>query len=221
MNKSYFSLPYKLDEIPINDDTDIRYPPSFAQKFIEAYTKPGEVVFDPFAGFGTTLLVAQELDRVGIGIEYEAKRAKFIAGQLEAPSKIIHGSALELENYDLPKFDLSLTSPPYMRYFDRENPFSNYHQEGSYQGYLRDISKIYTQVKRLMNPGARVVLEVSNTFEEGRPMTPLAWDIARVLSDILFFEREVVFLHEVEHEALKTQHSYCLIFSNDTKPHKA
>ena len=39
--------------------------------FIKAFTKEGDVVFDPFVGSGTTILAALDLGRVGIGIEME------------------------------------------------------------------------------------------------------------------------------------------------------
>lgn len=214
MNKSYFSLPYELENIEIDDDTNVRYPLDFAKKFIENYTEKGDKVFDPFAGFGTTLFAAQELGRIGIGIEYESKRSQYIADRLKGPSRVIHGSALEIEKYDLPKFDFSLTSPPYMRSFDKENPFSNYHEAGGYKEYLKDIQKIYRQIKGIMKPNAKIVIEISNTFGEGHSMTPLAWDVARVVGEVLFFEREIVFLHESGSENSEAQHSYCLIFEN-------
>ncbi len=212
--KSYFSLPYELDDIGMGEDAHVRYPKGFAKKFIENYTKPSDIVFDPFAGFGTTLIVAQELGRVGIGIEYEQDRCEFISKKLKSPSKVIHGSALEIEKQDLPLFDFSITSPPYMRSFDKENPLSNYHEKGNYESYLKSIEDVYKQVKERMKPNAKVVIEVSNTFGEGQPMTPLAWDVASAVSKHLFFEREIVFLHETGSESASAQHSYCLVFEN-------
>ena len=37
--------------------------------FIKLFTKPGDLVLDPFAGSGTTVHVARELGRNAIGIE--------------------------------------------------------------------------------------------------------------------------------------------------------
>lgn len=45
------------------------FPIALAQRLIVASTKPGETVLDPFAGTGSALLAAQQIDRVGVGIE--------------------------------------------------------------------------------------------------------------------------------------------------------
>lgn len=43
---------------------------------IAAYTRPGDLVFDPFAGSGSTLVAARELGRRGLGIELDAGHAQ-------------------------------------------------------------------------------------------------------------------------------------------------
>ena len=45
------------------------WPPELARRMILAGCPPGGVVLDPFLGSGTTIAVAEELGRVGIGIE--------------------------------------------------------------------------------------------------------------------------------------------------------
>jgi tRNA G10 N-methylase Trm11 len=45
--------------------------PSIARYAIRTYTIPGEVVLDPMAGIGTTLVEAMRLGRHGVGVEYE------------------------------------------------------------------------------------------------------------------------------------------------------
>ena len=53
---------------------DVRYTESLVRFFLEEYTKEGDIVFDPFAGYGTTLLVAEKMLRIPFGVEYEAER---------------------------------------------------------------------------------------------------------------------------------------------------
>ena len=62
-----------------------------------------------------------------------------------------------------------------------------------------------------MKTNATLIIEVSNTFDKHHPMTPLAWDVARELSKIFFFEREIIY--GVKNSAGNT-HSYLLIFVN-------
>ena len=42
--------------------------PALVEAFLAEYTRPGDLVFDPFAGFGTTLLVAEAtVSYLGLG----------------------------------------------------------------------------------------------------------------------------------------------------------
>ena len=45
------------------------FPISLARKVIELFTHEGELVLDPFAGSGTTLLAAQDINRNCVGID--------------------------------------------------------------------------------------------------------------------------------------------------------
>lgn len=46
-----------------------RFSPEFARAAIVAFTEPGDVVFDPFMGGGTTLVEARSLGRQGVGTD--------------------------------------------------------------------------------------------------------------------------------------------------------
>jgi len=45
------------------------FPRAIPEFFVKAFSDPGDVVFDPFLGSGTTMVAAALLDRVGYGIE--------------------------------------------------------------------------------------------------------------------------------------------------------
>ena len=52
-------------------------------RIILSSTQPGDTVFDPFAGTGTTLITAHQLGRNSIGIEIDPKNSKMIRERLE------------------------------------------------------------------------------------------------------------------------------------------
>jgi DNA modification methylase len=181
------------------------------EHFIAKYTQEGQIVFDPFAGFGTTLLVAEELGRAGYGIEYSKPKADYVHGLLAHPERLIEGDARRLLEYDLPNFDLCLTSPPYTNENDAENPFVDYRQKGfDYQSYLKEMGNIFSQVAQKLNPSGHVVIEAANLKKQGH-VTTLAWDIAGEVSKILHFEGETMI--GWDRYGYGYNHSYCLVFS--------
>ncbi len=217
LNKSWFVLSSKRNKLKGFDDAYVRFTAELAEKFIKAFSKKGDTIFDPFAGFGTTLISAQKLGRVGIGIEYEEKKVRWVEPQLSAPSKIIHGSSLEIGKMKLPKIDMVFGSPPYMRNFDKVNPLSNYTETGQYQQYLKRMGKIYSQIKKITKKNAPIIIEIENTFDKKHPMTPLAWDVAKEVSKYLYFEREFIQCYKegnINKPGSNNNHSYLLLFRN-------
>ncbi|MBI4673722.1 MAG: site-specific DNA-methyltransferase [Chloroflexi bacterium] len=53
-------------------------------RIILSSTRVGDVVLDPFAGTGTTLIVAKQLGRDGVGIEVDPKNTKLIQARIAA-----------------------------------------------------------------------------------------------------------------------------------------
>ena len=194
-------------------DDDVRFSESLVEYFLNKFSQENDIVFDPFAGFGTTLMVAERMGRVPLGIEYDEKRVEYIRSKLDQSEKIIHGDSRKLLSYALPTFNFSITSPPYMGKHSVEDPFTAYTTKGEgYAGYLKDIQNIYTQMAQIMAPDARVVIEVAN-LKHRDIVTTLAWDIAKAVSQVLHFEGEVVV--NWDEYAYGYDHSYCLVF---TKP---
>ena len=58
-----------LSPVNFNKGHSAAFPKSIPEWFIKVFTKERDVVLDPFAGSGTTLFQAHEMNRIGIGCE--------------------------------------------------------------------------------------------------------------------------------------------------------
>jgi tRNA G10 N-methylase Trm11 len=190
---------------------NVRCADSLVEFCVNEFTEKGQVVFDPFAGYGTTLLIAEAMGRLGYGVEFSKEKAKYVQGLLEHPEHLIHGDSRKLMDYELPLIDLCLTSPPYTNQSDTENPFVDYRQKGfDYPSYLQEMGNIFSQAASKLDPSGHVVIEASNLKKMGQ-VTTLAWDIAREVSKFLRFEGETIICWD--EYGYGYNHSYCLVFS--------
>ncbi|MDG4793533.1 DNA methyltransferase [Micromonospora sp. WMMD1082] len=99
--------------------------PTIARYAIRTYTNPGDLVLDPMAGIGTTIIEAMHLGRHGVGVEYEAEWVAHAADNIRRTGQagtagrgeIYHGDSTTLPAL-LPaslhgQVSLVITSPPY------------------------------------------------------------------------------------------------------------
>lgn len=68
-DKAYPSNVLHLATECSNKKHSAAFPEGLPEWFIKLFTKPGDVVLDPFMGSGTTIFVAQQMKRHSIGIE--------------------------------------------------------------------------------------------------------------------------------------------------------
>ena len=64
-------------------------PATLAERCIKAGSRPGDTVLDPFAGAGTTLLVADRLQRDAVGIELNADYCALIRKRLASDAPLL------------------------------------------------------------------------------------------------------------------------------------
>jgi SAM-dependent methyltransferase len=234
--ETFLRFPHEVDPLPERfrggSGDDVRTPEAYVEHFLEAYTDPGDAVVDPFAGFGTTLRVAERLDRAAYGLEYEPERVRFVRERVAHPERVVRGSALDLPgalaSADPPAFDCCLTSPPYMVRGMRRNPLANYADDSrtTYGAYLEDVTAAFEALGDLMAPDGHLLVDVANLKYDGR-VTRLAWDLADRLGAVYPFEGEVVIGWEGGDEGATASeaagdegaygygydHSYCLVFA--------
>ncbi|GAB4588974.1 TRM11 family SAM-dependent methyltransferase [Nocardia sp. IFM 10818] len=99
--------------------------PAIAAHAISHYTQPGDLVFDPMCGIGTTLVEALHLGRRALGNEYEPRWADIARTNIELArtagfdqdATVYTGDARKLPSVLPAEFlgtvDLIITSPPY------------------------------------------------------------------------------------------------------------
>lgn len=194
-------------------DDDVRFPERFVEPLITEFSEAGDIVFDPFAGFGTALTVAEKLGRRAYGVESDRKRSEYTRARMTAPENLICGDSRILSSYAIPLIDLSVTSPPYP--LRNGKPSASVRKEcpgieNGYDSYINCLRYIFAQVRGIMKPRAKLIIEAGN-IRSGGKVIPLAWDIAEAVSHELSFEGERII--KWDRSNFGFDHTYCLIFS--------
>ena len=195
---------------PPFEGRDICYPDSLVRHFLKAYTHRGDKVFDPFAGLGTTLFTAEEMGRDPYGVEADARRHAWVAGQLVRWQQFVHGDSAKLASLRLPRMDFCMTSPPFMARNHRWNPlYAGDPGKAGYTRYLSRLARIFGEVAKIMKPGAMVVVQADN-LHHGRVYTPLVRDFSTAISRTLSPQGEII----VRWRPAKPgyPHTHCLLF---------
>lgn len=163
-------------------DEDVHFTRAVAATVIGACSEPGDVVLDPFAGFGTTLAVAHDLGRRAVGVELLPERVDLVR-ELVPRAVVLEGDARELgalldDVDDLEPVALCLTSPPYMTANRHPtNPLTAYETfDGDYATYLRELGDVAEQLRAAVRPGGHVVVNVADIDYRGH-LTPLVDDV--------------------------------------------
>lgn len=187
-----------LAERPPGAEEDVHMLAALVDHVIEHCSAPGDLVLDPFAGFGTTIDRAVTLGRRAIGIELLPERveplqrrvpgARIIEGDARELLKLVFGSGSpEAEAGDAEVgVQLVLTSPPYMTASHHEaDPLTAYERNGGdYHRYLAELGLVASQCARLVAPGGFVVWNVADIHHMGQT-THLIRDCGRVLAQHL------------------------------------
>src|SRR3989338_10672108 len=114
IEKSWFLMDGTLEPIDYGGENYFRFPKELAEIVLGSYSQEGDTIVDPFAGFGTTIKVAQEMNRKGYGFEIDKERALFANQGLQEPNKVMNADVRKIDFTEIPKFDLLFTGPPYV-----------------------------------------------------------------------------------------------------------
>lgn len=194
-----------------------KFPESMIEDFIKFFSKKGDLVLDPMAGTGSTLVACDNCGRKGIGIELTEKWGKI--AQRRTSQKIVIGDAHNLEQIlyenEINEVDFCITSPPYWNmlqksrgnvlsaakqrkelgldelYSDNEMDLGNL---DDYEKHLQDLYNIYAQVHKILKNKKYFVVICQNILTPEGVVIPFAWDIAKKLSKLFTLRQERIWL---------------------------
>ena len=84
---------------------DERFADGLVEALLHEYTRRGDSVIDSFAGFGTTLVVAERMGRIGYGLKIDSHRLEYAKSQLTHRENIVHGDARLVAQYGFAAMD--------------------------------------------------------------------------------------------------------------------
>lgn len=207
MYNSYIHIEKELDEFVLDADlqskdymrgSDISWVAQ-VKPFIKQFSNVGDLVFDPFAGLGTTLIGAGLLGRRSFGLEIDKsrfdelqKRIDRYKYQLSENPIICCGDAL-LSEY--PKeIDLILTNFPYFH----ATPISekgNIYSVENYEVYLKLIEEVIVKSKATLKKNGYMIVFTENIRLANGNMLPQAYDICKLMQKHFNLKEERIVLY--------------------------
>jgi adenine-specific DNA-methyltransferase len=140
---------------------------------LQRYTKPKDLVVDPFAGSGTTLDVARDLDRRALGYDVHPTR-----------KDIFRVDARKLPPELTSKVDLIFMDPPYSTHLDYGNDPRDIGKLDVAKGpaYYDAMDQVFAECHRLLRPAKHLGLYVSDSYVHGKGFYPIGFELFARLS---------------------------------------
>ncbi|HEX9767301.1 MAG TPA: DNA methyltransferase [Nitriliruptorales bacterium] len=199
--------------------------PDLARRIVEAFSGPGDLVVDPMAGSGTTLVEAASLGRRTIGVELEPRWVALARANIDYVPDADQRRLAEVRAGDASRLvevlddvagrvDLVVLSPPYaceVAAIDKpawrsgrrladpttKNYSANERNLGHARGdvYVDAMAEVYAGIHRLLRPGGLLATVTKNLHRQGRLL-----DLAAMTHDLatrsgLCYLQHIVALH--------------------------
>jgi len=164
------------------------------EQLIKRYTKPGDIVVDLFAGWGTSLIAALTLKRHAYGVELNRETWQETLNRLHALPKdpylyysLFRGDAASPEvvkDFDALMFgvkaDLTILHPPYLdivKFSDDPHDLSNMDTSS----FFAVFEKVADNAFAITKPGGIVALVVGDVYQKGA-VVPLGFRCSEIFS---------------------------------------
>ena len=153
--------------------------PQIPNQLLRRFTKPGEIVLDPFAGSGTAAIEAARLGRRYIGIELspetaeQARRsaarhpAAIVAGDSAAP-QTAKAIARILAGMDSTSVQLIILHPPYHNIIKFGNDPADLSNCPDPESFLQKFLEVHRNTEPFLAPGRHLALVIGDIYSKGR-----------------------------------------------------
>lgn len=189
---------YETRDVRDRDIHPAVFPIALPKKCIELFTHKGELVLDPFAGVGTTLVAAKDVGRNAVGFDLGKKYVDFAQKRLSQQSLtgetkhiMICDDAFNIPDYlEEETISLCITSPPYSNMLNRprlnkslrgdKRINSQYKKVQQYSNnprdlgtmepkqYAEELGKIYKKILPLLKPKAHCIINITDLWWENK-----------------------------------------------------
>lgn len=234
-----------IEEREVTKDTELHpatFSPTMISDFISFFTKSGDKVLDPFAGIGSTLVACKRTKRIGYGIELNKKYFEIILKRVpEFKKNVFNDDCRNIDKIKLPTIDFSISSPPYWDVLNRSTDKFESERKSKgldvsysdslldlgniddYDLFLKEVCSVYEKMYDILKNGAYLVIIVKNVKKGGK-MYPLAWDMARILSEKYVLKDEKIWIQDKiglspygypNSWASNILHHYCIILRKE------
>ncbi|MHA1271802.1 MAG: DNA methyltransferase [Promethearchaeota archaeon] len=196
------------------------FPLELCNRIIKIFTKPGDIVLDPFFGSGSTLISAKNNNRKAIGFEINKEYIKLFKNRIKQTSisdfnlkekdkrinsiKIFNKNANLISDYLQPNsIDLCLTSPPYWdilrmkRTADYKNirPYSDNDEDlgniEDYNLFLLKLKEIFQQIYDILKDNKYCVIVLMDIRKKDQFFT-FHIDTINFMRDIGFYLDDII-----------------------------
>lgn len=179
-----------------------KYPEQLVDLFLDTFSNPGDNIFDPMSGTGSSQVAALQKGRNAYGCELSGMfaevaqaRCSEAAGETELTFDIKNQDARKAVENDWPLMDYIVTSPPYwdmlnmkgaegqakrkakglqLNYSDDEHDLGNIED---YKEFIKELMGVYKPMLNILKPGGYLTIVVKNIKKKGSNY-PLAWDLS-------------------------------------------
>lgn len=157
------------------------FPVSLVSKLIKIYTRCNETVLDPFAGVGSTLVSAAQLNRKSVGFELNAEFSSIAQERLKnftVYSKLFNESSFNMSKY-IPKdsIDFCITSPPYWDILNRKRT-ADYKDTKNYGDSKEDLGNI-SDYSEFLSKLSIILKQVFDCLKSNRHCVLVVMDIRK------------------------------------------